>query len=299
MRIAIVAPSRIVAPPEHSIKEEHKEPVEAARLAGCRIVYIPPTFDECGSADAALAHVGEQVEVTPAVWVGYIPTPERYSALYEAALARGMQLLNDPDQFRLAMEFDRFYPLLGDLTPESAVVWHADETSRVAAHLDYPIFVKGAVQSRKREGWRACVAYNDEELTAIVAAVLSQEHRARGRAILRKLVRLRHVRTSEEGFPLGREYRVFLYAGRVVAHGYYWEGDDPLRVLDPAETTTMLRMALAAAQRLAVPYLVVDVGQLEDGAWVVIEVGDAQFAGHNDISPFALWHGLLAALSTP
>jgi hypothetical protein len=272
---------------------------EAARLAGCRIVYIPPTFDECGSATGALAHVGEQPQITPAAWVGYIPSPARYAAIYEVALAKRIRLLNDPDQFRLAMEFDRFYPLIHDLTPESAVVHAADECYRVAARLGYPIFVKGAVLSRKREGWRACVAYNDEELTVIVAAVLSQEHRARGRAILRKLVSLRHVRTSQEGFPLGREYRVFLCFGRVIAHGYYWEGDDPLRALHPTEMATMLQVAVTAARRLAVPYLVVDVGQLDDGSWVVIEVGDGQFAGHNDISPFSLWQNVLAVLSVP
>jgi len=100
---------------------------EAARLVGCRVIHIPPTFDQCGSAAGALAHVAVQEGPTPAVWVGFIPSPDRYTAIYEAALAKRIRLLNDPDQFRLAMEFDRFYPLLGDLTPESAVVRDVDE----------------------------------------------------------------------------------------------------------------------------------------------------------------------------
>ena len=270
---------------------------EAAKLAGCRVAYIPPTFDECGLAPGALAHLAEQDGWAHGVWVGYIPSPERYAAIYEAALAKRVRLLNDPEQFRLAMEFDRSYPLLGDLTPRSVVVHGLDECAAAAEVLGFPIFVKGAVQSRKAEGWRACVADDGTGLATVVAGVLAQAHRSRGRAILRTLVRLRHARRSEAGFPLGREYRVFLYGGRVLAHGYYREGDDPLRALSAEETRAMLALAVAAARRVDVPYLIVDVGQLEGGAWTVIEVGDAQFAGHNDVSPFALWQGLLAALA--
>jgi len=38
-----------------------------------------------------------------------------------------------------------------------------------------------------------------------------------------------------------------------------------------------------------VPYVAIDVRQVEDGAWTIIEAGDAQFAGHSQISLLKLW----------
>jgi hypothetical protein len=110
------------------------------------------------------------------------------------------------------------------------------------------------------------------------------------------LVRLRHSRTSPEGFPFGREYRVFVYRETVLTWGYYWEGEDPLRTLSSAEEAEVLQLAREASRRVGVPYLAVDVGQCEDGRWLVIETGDAQFSGITQASPFALWNHLRAAV---
>ncbi len=78
--------------------------------------------------------------------------------------------------------------------------------------------------------------------------LLELDNRSRGRVVVRKLVNLRHSRTSAEGFPFGREYRVFLFATEVLGYGYYWEGDDPLKVLTAGEERTVLKLAVEAAR---------------------------------------------------
>lgn len=266
-----------------------KASTEAARLMGCRVFYIPHDFERCGDAENALAHVPAREQETPAVWVGYIPSFERYRAVYEAALGKNIRLLNDPEQHLTVQEFDRAYPLLRGMTPESRVVTGVEECREVAEQLGLPLFVKGAVQSLKAEGWDACVAHTPEELQRLTAYLLRSGERARGRVLVRRLVRLRHTRTSPQGFPLGREYRVFLYRRRVVAWGYYWEGNDSLKELAGSDRDEMLSVATEAAERLAAPYVAVDVGQAEGGQWLVIETGDPQFAGVSQISLFRLW----------
>lgn len=52
------------------------------------------------------------------------------------------------------------------------------------------------------------------------------------------------------------------------------------------------------SQRLGVPYLAVDVGQLDDGTWVVVECGDAQFCGYCQADVDALAGALLGAVSS-
>jgi len=52
-----------------------------------------------------------------------------------------------------------------------------------------------------------------------------------------------------------------------------------LSQLSTAEEQEVLRLAVIASKFLNVPYVAVDIGQLESKDWIVIEIGDAQFAG--------------------
>lgn len=262
----------------------------AAKLVGCQVYHFPPDFSECGDAEAALWLVPKSAERRLGVWIGYIPTTERYAQIYEAALAKGIQLVNTPSQHRIAEEFDAAYPLLRELTPDSVIISGTNECEAAVARLGFPIFVKGAVQSRKSRGWKACVAETVDELRRLANTLLELENRSRGRVVLRKVVALRHTRRSGEGFPLGREYRLFIYRGEVLGMGYYWEGDDPMKALTADEESQVRTLALEAAGRLQVPYVAIDIGQLEDSSWIVIEAGDAQFSGVSQIPLLQLWH---------
>ncbi len=83
----------------------------------------------------------------------------------------------------------------------------------------------------------------------------------------------------------------------VFAHGYYWDGEDPLGLLSTEERTTVAALVKRGAERLNVPYVAIDVGQVEGGAWTIIEVGDGQFAGHSQIPLLELWNKLREAMA--
>jgi ATP-grasp domain, R2K clade family 3 len=269
----------------------------AAVLAGCSVYYIPSDFDDCGDAEGALWHIPNQSSEALALWIGYIPSFDRYCAIYQAALNKGIRLLNTPEQHRIAQEFDHAYPHIVELTPETIFITSVDECDSAAQRLGFPIFVKGAVQSRKARGWKACVADTHDELQRLTTALLTLADRSRGRVALRKLMPLRHCRSSGQGFPFGREYRVFLFAQRVLGMGYYWEGDDPLKHLSSSEGECVRSLAIESSRRLNVPYVSIDVGQLEDGRWIVIETGDAQFSGVSQIPLLQLWNNIREELS--
>lgn len=252
--------------------------VDAARAAGCAVFGFSSDFDLFGTAVEAFEEMPAQATPTPAVWVGFVPPPDRYREVYEAARAKNIVLLNDPDEYRLTSELDRYYPRLGDLTFRTVSLTSVAECAAAEA-LGFPLFVKGAVRSARTRGWKACVAENTAELHTLVAELLAMESRSRGRVVVRELVRLRHTRVTEHGFPLGREFRVILHRGEVLGMGYYWEGDDPLMALTAAEEAAVLDVAREAARRVGVPFMTVDVGQLEDGSWKVVETGDPQFSG--------------------
>ena len=266
--------------------------MESAGRVGCRIFSIPTDFDQCGSADNALAHVPEFSDPVPGIWIGYIPDPERYDAIYTAASRKRVVLPNDPAQHLMAMELDRSLPLLSGLTPKSIVLSERDDWKAAVSTLGYPVFVKGVVQSRKSRGIAACVAHSDAELERLIRPYWELYSRSRGRVVVRTFVQLRHERTTAGDFPVGREFRVFLYRGRVLAMGYYWEGSDSLSVLSTTETTDVVRLARNVWERTGIPYLAVDIGQLIDGSWIVVEIGDGQFAGLSQVSPLKLWNAI-------
>src|SRR5438045_520877 len=82
-----------------------KSVTEAARIVGCRIHYIPQEEDG-HTADEALSYLPAQGEETPGVWSGYIPSAEWYAALFDAAAAKHVRLLNTLEEHLNAQEFD-------------------------------------------------------------------------------------------------------------------------------------------------------------------------------------------------
>lgn len=271
---------------------ENKLMTETAQLLGCKIYHIPRDFERCGTAENALWHIPHYPQETVGIWIGYIPEFERYEAIYQAALTKGIKLINTPSEHRTALEFDLFYPHLKGLTPESLIITSTDECIEAGELLGFPVFVKGAVQSRKRQGWESCVANNQEELLRLTKWLLQLKYGSRGRVIVRKLVKLRHKRLAPNGFPMGREFRCFMYNQKVLKYGYYWDGKDDLNKLSKEEQQQVLSLAVLASERLGVPYVAIDIGQLESCEWIVIETADAQFAGLCQIPPLELWNKL-------
>jgi hypothetical protein len=265
---------------------------ETARLFGCRVVALPPQDFVAHDAEVALAYLPPFEPPVAAVWTGYIPSSSWYTAVFEAARAKGVRLVNSPAQHRTAMEFDRFYPLLEGLTPESRVITAIDQCAGVAGELSFPLFVKGAVKSNKEQGWNACVACNEAELAAIAKALFERDSRSRGKVIIRRLVDLRHVARDPQGFPLGREYRVFVYGDQVLTCGFYWDEFPDTQELTPTERAAITRLAIEGNRRLQVTFTAVDVAQLTSGEWIIIEVNDAQFAGLSQAPVLELWSKL-------
>ena len=272
---------------------------ETARLMGFRVVSIPRDTASVGGIGAALAWTPRFDPPETGIWAGYIPAAGHYAEVYAAAAERGIRLINDPDQHTRAMDFDGFYPRLAELTPRSITADTVEAAAAGAAALGYPVFVKGAVKSSKESGWNACVAEDETALREIAGSLLSRPGRSRGRVIVRRLAPLRRTGETPGGFPLSREYRIFMLHGELVSSGYYWEGTSDPWPLTPDDEAAMLGLARKAARLLDVPFVAIDAGQLESGEWIVIESGDAQFCGLSQASMLAIWNRLSSVERTP
>lgn len=268
--------------PPSASKRDIEASTNAARWAGFEAIHIEPDFARCGSAEAALWVLNEAGGKECAFWLGYIPSADRYLEISQALSDKGYHLPNSPSQHNKAMELDLAYPEIRELTARTVVAFSVEGAVQRSVGLTFPLFVKGSVQSWKSKGWDACVVETVDDLARLVRQILQFQSRTRGKIVMRELLSLRHTRKSGLGFPIGREYRVFLFNGKPVSMAYYWDSEDEFGKLSPKEESEVLRLAGEAARRLGVTYVAIDVGQDESGRWWVIETADGQFAG---ISP--------------
>lgn len=116
--------------------------------------------------------------------------------------------------------------------------------------------------------------------------------------LIRELLRLRTVPIHGYGLPAGREYRVFLYGGEVMGHGFYWPYLLDFHALAPEEEQAVLDLARTAASRLPTPWVSVDIAQRDDGRWILLETGDPQFSGLGLMSCDAMLRRLVAAVES-
>lgn len=275
--------------------EELNQADQAARLAGCQVYPIPADFTFI-AFEQALIEVPFQSKMQAGVWIGFIPGLQHYTAIYEAALLKNIRLINSPEHYQRAQEFDLAYLYLQELTPESFVITSIDQCQHAFSALGAPVFVKGAIQSRKRKGLKACVAYQEQELEDIVKDLFAQPEFTGGRILIRRLIPLKRTGQFGTDFPKGREYRCFVYKGQVIGLAYYWEGQDPFGPLSESERHEVIELAQKSAQKLDVPYLAVDIGQCENDSWTIIETGDAQFTSVSQIPIQELWRNLKKAI---
>lgn len=219
-----------------------------------------------------------------------------YQQFFDTLSTAGLSLINEPDQSRRANNLQIWAPLLADLTPATLVFDGAVDVARVEDELGYPLFVKTVQQTL---GHRRDLAFVDdrEGLLRSITAYRSAPTLAGQALAIRKRVPLRKLKQQgpAERVPACVEYRVFLLYGSIVGLGAYWtEGRS--KNLD-AHEEEVRTLALQVHARLQVPFLTVDIGQLEDGSFSVIETNDAQECGYAGIEPHSLWENVIAHYS--
>jgi hypothetical protein len=74
----------------------------------------------------------------------------------------------------------------------------------------------------------------------------------------------------------------------MVGFGRYWWNEKSYEPTSK-EKTEAIALATEAANRVDVPFLIVDT----DGDWIVIEYNDAQESGYAGVPPLVLWQNIL------
>ena len=213
-----------------------------------------------------------------------------YAARYAALLADGIRLIHDPAEHDRCSLASGWAPLLAELTPETWVCDRLPPVDQVEAHFGWPVFLKGDRQTSRHRG-ELSIARSREDYARIDQAWEGDHILRWQRAAVRRFVPLRRVGDRPEGIPASYEFRAFCWRGQVLSAAPYWTSHAYQATHGEQEAIHVL--AAEAARRVDVPFLVVDVAQAATGAWIVIEVNDAQEASYAGNVPLMVWNRLL------
>lgn len=256
--------------------------VPVAKALGHRVQYVQSTSPHLPGLERGDFEWG--------LYFGHASLQE-YETLHDAARARNVTLLNDPAQHRDAEDLSRTVAALGALTAKTELVTSLEQLDAALTRVPPPVFIRGAMASAKERGWKACVAQDGQQARALVTTALLS-----GPALVREMLPLRKLEKQHVGFPVAREYRLFVLDADVLALGAYWEKTDPFGALTDRDEQEIRALAHDVARRVKVPWLAVDVGQLESGEWKVIETGDPCTCGLGAVEPRALISAVAAGL---
>jgi hypothetical protein len=140
------------------------------------------------------------------------------------------------------------------------------------------VIVKDFVKSEKHHWADACyisAASDTEQALRIVQRFLAlRGDDLQGGLVFRKFTSFRSIGTHpKSGMPLTEEFRAFVLDGKVLTCMNYWDEVEYPGVLPDFQAL------LPAVASTPSRFFTVDFARLENGEWMIVELGDGQVAG--------------------
>ena len=258
----------------HRVDPDYEDEYRAAEGHNCAL------FSYEALADGALKLYGQSISGLT-IYRGWMMKPEMYRKLYDALEEKGIYLINTPAEYARYHLLPGWYEDFKDVT--AASVWtigsKKEDVLQAAKTLEGSYIVKDYVKSRKHEWYDACFVKNIQNTSALETVVNNfitrQGEDLTGGIVLRKFEPLKQTGFHEQsGMPLSEEYRVFVYAGKILAIDDYWGG-----ISGSGLNESERRWISAIASRIRSSFVTIDIARRADGTLLVLELGDGQVSG--------------------
>jgi ATP-grasp domain, R2K clade family 3 len=219
-----------------------------------------------------------------AIYRGWMLRPSEYAALYDALMAKGIELVNSPSAYHHCHYLPESYPVIAGRTAKSVWLPLSDGFSMDAvmallrAFGSGPVIVKDYVKSQKHYWHEACFIPSAADAAAVERVVrrfleLQGDSLNEG-LVFREFVAFEPLAEhSRSGMPMTREFRMFVRDGEVRCCAPYWgEGRYEGAVPSADEFSDVTR-------RVQSRFFSMDAARRRGGAWMIVELGDGQVAG--------------------
>lgn len=215
------------------------------------------------------------------VYRGWMMKPELYKEFYNSLEQKNILLINTPEEYERYHLIPRWYEDFKGETSKS--IWtegnNIEDIKQASKELEGAYIVKDYVKSRKHEWHDACFIENirdDETSERVIENFIERQGSDLvGGVVLRKFENLRQIGVHEQsGMPLSEEYRVFIYAGKILIIDGYWKGESELKFSDYE-----YKWMESIAKRINSNFVTVDLARKENGSLIIMEFGDGQVSG--------------------
>lgn len=263
----------------HKVDEDYADEYEAAGVNHSCALFSYENLER-----GKLSLYGEQISGL-AVYRGWMMKPEMYRVFYNLLKEKNIILINSPEEYEHYHTLPGWYNESKDYTAKS--VWETEgrlsNALEMAKGLEGSYIVKDFVKSRKHEWKDACfipdIADRTDAARVIGNFIARQDTTLTGGIVLRKFQKLKQIGFHEKsGMPLSEEYRVFIYKGRVLIVDDYWCKSSEVRLSEDER-----EWIEALASRVRSNFVTMDVARREDGQLIIMEFGDGQVSGLQQI----------------
>ena len=215
------------------------------------------------------------------IYRGWMMKPDVYRKMYELLEQKNIYLINTPENYERYHLLPGWYDEFKEYTPES--VWtvgdNIDDVKRAAASLEGACIVKDYVKSRKHEWYDACFIRDirdEKEIERVVGNFISRQGDGLvGGVVLRRFEELNQIGFhGQSGMPLSEEYRVFIFAGKVLAIDDYWAEGSGVKLSEEE-----YRWVESIAAKVKSSFVTLDLARKKDGSLIIMEFGDGQVSG--------------------
>ncbi len=203
----------------------------------------------------------------------------------------GAQLINNYNNHLYVADLGNYIFDLGKLTPKT---WSRLEDLPEQG----PFVLKGETNSRK-SNWKRDMFAEDKAAAITVANRLSDDSLIGHQKIfIRQYLPLFKYMDGVNGMPVTKEFRFFVAYGQVISGGFYWQNylDDIGHEPDPSEVPQQFLQTVIDAVGHQSNFYTIDVGQIETGEWIVIELNEGQQAGLSCNDPYQMYENLSRAI---
>ena len=270
------------------VDEDYEEEYQAAGLDHACALFC---FEDLESGKLSLC--GEEISGLT-IYRGWMMKPRMYQYLYEQLEKKNILLINTPEEYEQYHLLPGWYDEFKNETAGS--VWitgnNIEDIAHASRYLEGSYIVKDYVKSRKHEWYDACFIENIRDKGAFEKVVGNFIERQGcdlvGGVVLRKYETLKQMGFHEQsGMPLSEEYRVFIYAGKVLAIDDYWKEKTEVKLSEEE-----YKWVESIAARVKSNFVTVDLARREDGSLIIMEFGDGQVSGLQQMKADAFYRAL-------
>lgn len=206
-------------------------------------------------------------------------------------------LINSYAQHKYIANFEYY----DDIAKFTAKTYFALDQIKQPIRKDQNFVLKGRTNSRKHK-WNTCMLSKGwDDTVRIYCELMEDPFIGPQGVIIREYLPLKKLGVSDiTGQPYTNEYRFWFLGNRMLNLSYYWS-IAPDEVINSAKMNGEgMRFAQNVANIISkrVNFFVLDIAELEDGSWKLIEVNDGQMSGLPFDSDILMYTNLFEELKT-